>query len=648
MFCRNCGKKLDEGARFCNGCGCSVSDAAAPIVPSCKSRNKKRTLIVMGVVAVLLVGGIVLGAGLLKSSINTAPESGAMEGFGFEQMEDHQAEEATSVHNVKFEDFLVERCVREALGKGWDEDVTEEELSSMRKLTLSWEKDITLGLDFVSFNRAYSGYVNLADLKYLTGLEELQLDFYPKSTVLENMDVIVNCGKLRSLSMPLLLRGYNYANGYMGKGYHYLKDIFAQLPVLEKVDFGVAVPGQLQELLQPGESEREIVFTKGEENNFDWGMIWTDICYGPNENIMTERGISVISLEELMHMAEMKKGAERGKYEEASLQLEDVVILVGKGESFDCEMLADFKNIKTLAIFGKSPVAIQSPTSQVIHLEALAEIPDLGSLSLYNVETDLAGLAEYSNLRELYLTFCNNKETFGLQRLPLLRELSIVGISDEKGIHVSWPKLWENMPELRYFNGYFVGVDSGSIPDIFADGKGMAKLENLVLGCAGSNGAEFMGDILAQMPEELALKTIFLNILGGTIDLEQVKCNDSLESFFCSSQAEHVAEFINTHPNLVAVTVMGIPKMPDEDSLAAYYNDIIKAAVKDPNLSMLDMWRWMGSTFSGDAAYLNNVRGFVDLMSLYKAGIYDDTLQKGAFIRDMDIEDYHDGEWVLR
>lgn len=130
-----------------------------------------------------------------------------------------------SVHNVEFEDFLVERCVREALGKGWDEDVTEEELSSMRKLTLSWEKDITFGFDFVRFNKACSGYVNLADLKYLTGLEELQLDFYPKSTVLENMDVIVNCGKLRSLSMPLLLRGYNYANGYTGKGYRYLKDI---------------------------------------------------------------------------------------------------------------------------------------------------------------------------------------------------------------------------------------------------------------------------------------------------------------------------------------------------------------------------------------------------------------------------------------
>lgn len=584
---------------------------------------------------------------VMSGGSGTAAEGRVTKESEFDQEEGHAGEDMP-VHKVDFVDFLVERCVREALGKGWDEDVTEEELSSLRELTISWEKNITLGLDFVSFNRSYSSYVNLADLKYLTGLEKLQLNFYPKSTVLENMDAIVNCRQLRSLSMPLPLRGYNYTNGYMGKGYRYLKDIFAQLPTLEMVDFGVAVPGQLQELLQPDDSERKIVFAESEENIFDRMMIWDDGYKWPtNEDAMAEKGVAVISLEDLMHAAEMKEGAEREEYEEAVQQLEDLIVLVGKGEVFDCEILTDFKNIKTLTIVGMSSVAIQAPVSQVVHLEDLAELPCLGSLSLYNLETNLAGLAEFPNLRELYLTFCSSKETFGLQRLPLLRELSIIGISDEKWIHVSWPKLWENMPELCYFNGYFVETYGGSIPDILVDGKGAAKLESLVLGCAGSNGAEFMGDILAQMPEGLALKTIFLDILGGTIDLEQVKCNDSLESFFCSSQAEHIAEFINTHSNLVAVTVTGIPEMPDEDSLVANYNDIIKAAVKGSNLSMLDMWRWMGSTFSGDAAYLNNVRGYVDLMSLYKAGIYDDALQAGAFVRDMDIEDYHDGEWML-
>lgn len=591
-------------------------------------------------------------APVLSGGSGSAAEGGVTEKSEFDQGEGQSGEDVP-VHKVEFVDFLVERCVREALGKEWDEDVTEEELSSLRELTISWEKDITLGLDFVNFNRAYIVYVNLADLKYLTDLEELQLDFYPKNTVLENMDTVVNCRQLRSLSIPLQLRGYNYANGYMGKGYRYLKDIFAQLPALERVDFGVTVPGQLQELLQPDEPGKKIVFAENEENIFDWMMIWDDghNKWPANENAIAEKGVAVISLEDLMHAAEMMEGAEREEYEEVVRQLEDLIVLVGKGESFDCEILVEFKNIKTLVIVGMSSVAIQPPASQVVHLETLAELPCLGALSLYNVETDLAGLAEYPSLRELCLTFCNSQETFGLQRLPLLRELSIIGISDKKGMHVSWPELWENMPELCYFNGYFVGVDSGSIPDIFADGKEMAKLETLVLGCTGGLSEEaFMNDILSQIPEELSLKTLFLNMSyeRGTINLERVKCDGSLENFFCNSQAEHLAEFMDTHPGLVAVRVTNTPEMLDEDSVAVYCNDIINAAVKSPNLSMLDMWWWMRGTFSGEAAYLNSVRGFVDLMSLYEAGIYDDTLQAGAFARDMNVEDYHDGEWMPR
>lgn len=602
---------------------------------------------------VLVVGLVLVGCGktdedarVLSGSSGSAAEGGAMEDPGSGQREG-QAGEDVPVHKVKFEDFLVERCVREALGKGWDEDVTEEELSSMRKLTLSWEKDITLGLDFASYNRAYGGYVNLADLKYLTGLEELQLDFYPKSILLENMDAIANCRQLRSLSMPLQLRGYNYSNGYMGKGYHYLKDIFAQLPALEMVDFGVTVPGQLQELLQPDEPERKIVFAENEESIYDWMMIWDDGHKWPaNENVIAEKGVAVISLDDLMHAAEMKEGAERDEYEEDALQLEDLIVLVGK-ETFDCEMLADFRNIKTLTIVGMSSV-LKPPASQVIHLEALAELPYLGALSLYNLETDLAGLAEFPSLRELYLTFCSSKETFGLQRLPLLRELSIIGISDEKRIHVSWPKLWENMPELRYFNGYFVGVDSGSIPNIFTDGKGMVKLETLVLGCTGEEA--FMNDILAQMPEELALKTLFLYMgsTQGTIDLAQVKCS-SLENFFCNSRAGHLAEFINTHPSLAAVTVREVPETPDEESLAAYYNDIIKAAVKKPDLSMLDIfWRLTvpDGSLSPEGGYQAllpwaKVRKMIDLQPLYQAGIYDDFLQMSVFVKNADMETYY-------
>lgn len=49
MFCRKCGKKLDESARFCSECGCSVSD-----VPFKAARSGRKAGIIIAVGAVVL------------------------------------------------------------------------------------------------------------------------------------------------------------------------------------------------------------------------------------------------------------------------------------------------------------------------------------------------------------------------------------------------------------------------------------------------------------------------------------------------------------------------------------------------------------------------------------------------------------------
>lgn len=53
MFCRNCGKKLEEDARFCSGCGCSVSDAVVSMQPKVLHVGIKAGIIIV-------VGAVVL------------------------------------------------------------------------------------------------------------------------------------------------------------------------------------------------------------------------------------------------------------------------------------------------------------------------------------------------------------------------------------------------------------------------------------------------------------------------------------------------------------------------------------------------------------------------------------------------------------
>lgn len=118
---------------------------------------------------------------------------------------EREEDASSSKKVVEFEDFLVERCVREALGKDWDEEITKKELASIEELAISYQQDMTLGPTLHSVGGAkYCGYVNLEDLKYLTGLEVLRIDFCSQygNTVFENMDAIAHCRKLKSLTMP--------------------------------------------------------------------------------------------------------------------------------------------------------------------------------------------------------------------------------------------------------------------------------------------------------------------------------------------------------------------------------------------------------------------------------------------------------------
>ncbi|MCR5728279.1 MAG: hypothetical protein K6G24_12540, partial [Lachnospiraceae bacterium] len=102
--------------------------------------------------------------------------------------------------NVDFQDPLVERCVREALGKGEKDPVTKKECADLKELKIDCDKDQTLIWDNVRLSYLRGNYVDLSDLKYLTGLTSLEINNNPAYDMLANLDAVTNCKKLNKLS----------------------------------------------------------------------------------------------------------------------------------------------------------------------------------------------------------------------------------------------------------------------------------------------------------------------------------------------------------------------------------------------------------------------------------------------------------------
>lgn len=600
MFCIKCGSELTGSGRFCSKCGAPVAEMSntaameenANIKKTKKSEKKKKLPLLAAVLVVICVISAATGYFLWKKS-------------------------SMAEYKDLFEDFLVERCVREALGKDWDEAITAEELASIKELTISWKKGITVGLDPNSYRLAYSGYVNLADLQYLTGLESLKLDFYQKNDIFENLDAIANCKNLKSLAMPLVMDGSNYTNGYVGRGYSYLADIFTDLPALEKVDFGVAIPEQLQKRFLENDPDREIFFAEGGEDFESYIRKNYQVYFARNS-------------------ADEEASVKIGTTEEFTLEMEDAVIYVDEGEVFDCKSLLDYKNLKTLVIYNEKFNIRDGASIQVINLESLAKLPYLSSLSLANAKVNLSGIGKLSCLKELYLIGCDMKGTSGLKELSSLRELSIVTPRGQGVALLS--TMWEQLPKLRYFYGHLY-LGNSEANKFFRNIKDAANLETLVL---------ISGDTLdvKEALDGLALKTLFLyTSAASSLDLNDIKHIDSLENLYCPMKADHLARFIEEHPNLTSVSVGGTSWKSEKD-LLAYYNGIIKAASKNENMSMLMIQDgiWTSATTREEWQNIRKqelITENIELLLLHKSGIYDGAVQRGAFMRDIDVQTYY-------
>lgn len=84
MYCRKCGKKIDENSRFCSFCGTRIDDAAVNSVTGTKKISGK-TVFIRGLAVVLGVG-IIAGSGYavartpeIRKKLGMGPESKAEE-----------------------------------------------------------------------------------------------------------------------------------------------------------------------------------------------------------------------------------------------------------------------------------------------------------------------------------------------------------------------------------------------------------------------------------------------------------------------------------------------------------------------------------------------------------------------------------------
>lgn len=403
MFCAQCGKELRDGIRFCPNCGTVIEDASTSMQEAKKGILKG---MIVCIVIMLLVACAVSGYMLLNKK-------------------------------VEFQDPLVERCVRLTLGKEADEPITERECAGIEELLIDCDLDMGIMADYMLGQRSVPvNYVDLCDLKYMTGLHTLMIDNDLKRDMLVNLDVITQCGELENLSVRYN-PGYSNYYGDFPMGYKYLGEIIGQLPKLEYIDLGYRVAQEHQKYLVDHRKELTVedkwdvaVFgqmmqahtTTGYADTEDYLDYWQ---YQYDEDTSIEDNYTY----------KLPAGDEEGLkdyIEELPSNVEDIYIECNEG-TIDMELFSKFEELKTLTVVsGKALWSFEEDTMpKVKNLDRLAENEQLFSLNFYGLDFDEDELSELVQIRELSIADCEFGDPVFLESMSKLRELSMTGNKNE-------------------------------------------------------------------------------------------------------------------------------------------------------------------------------------------------------------------------
>ena len=447
---------------------------------------------------------------------------------------------------VTFRDPLVERCVREELGKTATDAVTKSECAKLKELTITSTKDVGLELNLLRLDVGIQNFVDLSDLQYFTGLRELTI--VPFDERLEYADSYVGwsaikaCKDLRKLTISV---GKTYVEEKLG--YKFLADVLKELPKLETLELGYEVPERYQTYLK-GENKELTIDCEAEVE--DAITYWVPIAIGMRD------------LEELT-------GDE-----------EDVIIRFEPGVEVDLSYFADFKNLKTLTLWGSITYDAgelrKYEKDQLFHIknvDALKDNKELFALNVSGAYGDFDGIGELSQLKELSIVQCLVGEPEFLKKLPELRELTFrLNYADEFPDYVTE----KNLPNLAFLRANVMEFDD------LSDVAKMKKLKMLSLKQAiGVTYRDEESVPTSEIAKCANLKYLELEQRNGASlkPLEQLK---NLEYLYVRSVERMTGlSSLMELPNLYGVYVVTSNMDPSEED----NKELVKAS-KNPTLSV--------------------------------------------------------------
>ena len=473
---------------------------------------------------------------------------------------------------MEFEDFTVERSVRANLGKSWDEDITYEEVATIKNLTISSAYDPS----FIQKNARmeYTGYINLIDLENFVNLEELILNVYVNHDSIVNLDSITNCKKLKRLSVPCnTAESTKTVN--LG-GYKYWADIVAELPKLEYLDLGMYVDDHMKKAILGKSKNKKIEFYQGDiiagdngdmygylkmsnaapslayriPNAAEYNSAWD---YSFPGYVTMRQNFSDISYDtEQAGVFPMLHGT----YDDVLSQLnmlsddtEDIIIKLW-GNSFDFSVLSRFKNLVSFTIIGVDNTKVLDWSSgnvsfkgiEPINLEALTSLEHLQVLNLNSMQGNLQQLANCQNLRELTLDVCYTDNLEFISELRNLKELTLGIFTLGKSADVE-EEYWKNLGDevctldnLKFYkdrnvmNGHFdcyTNIDyMSSLETLYLDDS-YSRLDSILKNSSIENFLIWAGrDLKEQIPNRISfenmhnLKVCNLSINEDNLDID--------------------------------------------------------------------------------------------------------------------------------
>lgn len=570
------------------------------------------------------------------------------------QVANTETQEISKSDTIEFSDFLVERCVRKALGKDWDEDITYGEVKRIEELDICNTYDPTFAIN--NNVMGYIGYIDLADLRYFKNLEVLRVSANVANDSIVNVDAIANCTKLEELVLPCAISLQEETINLAG--YKYWRDIFAKLPKLKTVDLGIYVDDNMKEIMLSETFNKEITFDKGKRTyDYETGVDYYFYKAGPRFNpysswfstdassyaeawdydyksisTIINKSLPTINCDGWMFPAIMADDESSLKEQiyDIDRDIEDLVIVISNFE-FDFELLERFDNLVTLTIinndFQKNTEEVWDEELQLYVYEelgwngimpkngnVLSEFNNLQVLNLSGFVGDLSFVSECDNLRELSIVNCAVDSTAFIGKMKCLKEL-VIRVFDNQYICYTEKFYEEVNDELMKLTGlkYLQDQNPNHSGEEYKDINEMKSLETLWIDEGGDDKNTVYNILQSRTIKNLGIAD-FATIFDGRFDKMERLENVNLRFYDDKVEKESIYSLVEL--DTLESIALGQINMSDGYFEEIYTGNLAREVVKNENISafLIPMYK----------EYIEGIKQSIDkdfIEILYEAGV---------------------------